>query len=59
MLNYRSIEIYVLEYIGNYKVATYLQLDYYDIALDKTPFSAKKYIFFSYFWTKTYVVGTH
>ena len=29
------------------------------IALDKTLFSTKKYLYFSYFSTKTYVVGTH
>ena len=26
---------------------------------DKALFSAKKYLYFSYFSTKTYVVGTH
>ena len=29
------------------------------IALAKACFSAKKYLYFSYFLTKTYVVGTH
>ena len=29
------------------------------IALDKVLFSTKKYLYFSYFSTKTYVVGTH
>ena len=29
------------------------------IALDKELFSTKKYLYFSYFTTKTYVVGTH
>ena len=29
------------------------------IALDKALFSTKKYLYFSYFSTKTYVVGTH
>ena len=28
-------------------------------ALDKALFSIKKYLYFSYFSTKTYVVGTH
>ena len=30
-----------------------------DIVLDKALFSTKKYLYFSYFSTKTYVVGTH
>ena len=29
------------------------------IALDTALFSTKKYLYFSYFSTKTYVVGTH
>ena len=29
------------------------------VALDKALFSSKKYLYFSYFSTKTYVVGTH
>ena len=29
------------------------------IALDKVLFSTNKYLYFSYFSTKTYVVGTH
>ena len=29
------------------------------IALDKALFSTKKYLYFSYFLKKTYVVGTH
>ena len=29
------------------------------IALDKALFSTKNYLYFSYFMTKTYVVGTH
>ena len=29
------------------------------IALDKGLFTTKKYLYFSYFSTKTYVVGTH
>ena len=29
------------------------------IALDKALFSTKKYLYFSYFSTKTYVEGTH
>ena len=29
------------------------------IAHDKALFSTKKYLYFSYFSTKTYVVGTH
>ena len=29
------------------------------IALDKERVSIKKYLYFSYFLTKTYVVGTH
>ena len=29
------------------------------IALDKVLFSTKKYLYFSYFSTKIYVVGTH
>ena len=29
------------------------------IALDGSFFSTKKYLYFSYFLTKTYVVGTH
>ena len=29
------------------------------IALDKALFSTRKYLCFSYFSTKTYVVGTH
>ena len=29
------------------------------IALDKALFSTEKYLYFSYFSTKTYVVGTH
>ena len=29
------------------------------IALDKVLFSTEKYLYFSYFSTKTYVVGTH
>ena len=32
--------------------------DYPDIALDKLFFSTFKYLYFSYFSTKTYVVGT-
>ena len=34
-------------------------LERYVIALDKVLFSTKKYLYFSYFLTKTYVVGTH
>ena len=30
-----------------------------NIALDKVLFSTKKYLYFSYFLTKTYVVGTY
>ena len=29
------------------------------IALDKALFSSKRYLYFSYFSMKTYVVGTH
>ena len=32
---------------------------YSSIALDKALFSTKKYLYFSYFLTKTYVAGTH
>ena len=31
----------------------------YIIALDKALFSTKKYVYFSEYWAKTYVVGTH
>ena len=29
------------------------------IALDKVLFSTKKFLYFSYYWMKTYIVGTH
>ena len=29
------------------------------IALDKVLFSTKEYQYFSYYWMKTYVMGTH
>ena len=36
-----------------------LNMCYHSTALDKVLFSTKRYLYFSYFLTKTYVVGTH
>ena len=46
------------DYWEEYSVCA-LEMTIICIALDKALLSIKKYLYFSYFSTKTYVVGTH
>ena len=58
MKNIRNFHLKVFIFLV-VKFSIYLNRCVFVMALDKALFPAKKYLYFSYFLTKTYVVCTH
>ena len=57
MIHMKYQALYALEKKSEHLILQFWMVDL--IALDKVLFSTQKYWYFSYFSTKTYVVGTH